>query len=187
MDSKKKSKKSSQHGLKAQPDASAYQKPNEDLEWYYRAQRVVPEGEWAAFEQTLRSPLPCVVRINKARQFFPETRAAFGEQAGWKALPWYNRNSPPPPSPPPPPQCKPNERRDHTYVYDAYRYLDSLAWQCDNEPYNADKPFKVREASRALLPFSVRTSPRSTFNRKSFPLGLGARAASGGLAAFSRR
>ncbi|BDA47721.1 probable RNA cytosine-C(5)-methyltransferase NSUN2 [Coccomyxa sp. Obi] len=47
---------------------------NADFEEYYKAQGIVPEGEWDAFMETLRKPLPTTFRINGRGRFAADLR-----------------------------------------------------------------------------------------------------------------
>ena len=49
-----------------------YEKENKNFEDYYKAQKIVPEGEWDAFIASLKTPLPTSFRIN-GRCAFPTT------------------------------------------------------------------------------------------------------------------
>lgn len=47
---------------------------NEAFEEYYKAQGIVPEEEWTAFMDCLRTPLPTTFRINGSGKFAAELR-----------------------------------------------------------------------------------------------------------------
>lgn len=47
---------------------------NPDFEEYYRAQDIVPEGEWEQFVEVLRKPLPITFRINGSGRYANELR-----------------------------------------------------------------------------------------------------------------
>ncbi|KAK9905535.1 hypothetical protein WJX75_001721 [Coccomyxa subellipsoidea] len=47
---------------------------NADFEEYYKMQGIVPEGEWDAFMETLRKPLPTTFRINGRGRFAADLR-----------------------------------------------------------------------------------------------------------------
>lgn len=49
-------------------------KQNDDFEEYYRAQDIVPEGEWDAFLACLRKQLPVTFRINGSGRFADHLR-----------------------------------------------------------------------------------------------------------------
>ena len=42
---------------------------------YYREQRIVPPGEWAAFERSLRTSLPMALRVLQSRPGWRSTVA----------------------------------------------------------------------------------------------------------------
>jgi hypothetical protein len=54
--------------------AGEMEKTNGHLEKYYKAQRIVPSGEWAAFLVCLQKPLPAVIRITKRRSLYKSIR-----------------------------------------------------------------------------------------------------------------
>ncbi len=60
------------------PDAKGEYKPyckeNEKFEEYYKGQRIVPEDEWDAFMESLRTPLPTSFRINGTGKFALDIR-----------------------------------------------------------------------------------------------------------------
>lgn len=45
-----------------------------DFEEYYKQQGIVPEGEWDAFMESLRTPLPTTFRINGSGKFAADLR-----------------------------------------------------------------------------------------------------------------
>lgn len=47
---------------------------NADFEEYYKTQDIVPEGEWDAFIDILKKPLPITFRINGSGRFANELR-----------------------------------------------------------------------------------------------------------------
>lgn len=47
---------------------------NAAFEAYYKAQKIVPEGEWDAFLESLRTPLPMTFRINGSGKFATDLR-----------------------------------------------------------------------------------------------------------------
>eukprot|EP00928_Gymnodinium_smaydae_P065485 TRINITY_DN4861_c0_g2_i1.p1 TRINITY_DN4861_c0_g2~~TRINITY_DN4861_c0_g2_i1.p1 ORF type:complete len:855 (+),score=219.88 TRINITY_DN4861_c0_g2_i1:36-2600(+) len=59
------------------------------FERYYKEQRVVPEEEWAAFMEVLRTPIPVVVRLNPTKPHWEELRASFEADDRWRSLPWF--------------------------------------------------------------------------------------------------
>ena len=50
---------------------------NAEFEEYYRAQRLIPDEEWPALLETLRTPLPITFRINGSGKFAFELREKF--------------------------------------------------------------------------------------------------------------
>ena len=50
---------------------------NAEFEEYYRAQKLIPDEEWPAFLETLRTPLPITFRINGSGKFAFELREKF--------------------------------------------------------------------------------------------------------------
>ena len=58
-DEKKSAKRANGEGKYA-----PYEKENKNFEDYYKAQKIVPEGEWDAFIASLKTPLPTSFRIN---------------------------------------------------------------------------------------------------------------------------
>lgn len=53
---------------------TALDKSNPDFEEYYKAQNIVPEGEWDEFIASLRKPLPVTFRINGSGKFADHLR-----------------------------------------------------------------------------------------------------------------
>ena len=51
-----------------------YEKKNETFEKYYKAQKIVPDAEWDAFLECLRTPLPTSFRINGSGKFAEDIR-----------------------------------------------------------------------------------------------------------------
>jgi len=51
-----------------------YEKKNEAFDKYYKAQKIVPDAEWDAFLESLRTPLPTSFRINGSGKFAEDIR-----------------------------------------------------------------------------------------------------------------
>ncbi|CAE6933506.1 nsun2 [Symbiodinium natans] len=62
---------------------------NKDFEEYYREQKVVGEDSWDEFLDTLRQPMPVVVRINRTKPHWQELHDAFARDFRWLPLPWF--------------------------------------------------------------------------------------------------
>ena len=53
---------------------ASYDKTNEKFEEYYKAQKIVPDGEWDDFMASLRTPLPTSFRINGSGKYAEDIR-----------------------------------------------------------------------------------------------------------------
>lgn len=108
---------------------------NEAFEAFYRKQGVVAEELWDDFIQTLRTPMPVVVRINRTKPHWEELHNSFAEDLRWSQLPWF----------PGAWQC------------DAKDYDDALRSQCS--ALNKSYALRFQEAASLVPPLLLEVKP----------------------------
>uniref|UniRef100_A0A0E0B478 SAM-dependent MTase RsmB/NOP-type domain-containing protein n=1 Tax=Oryza glumipatula TaxID=40148 RepID=A0A0E0B478_9ORYZ len=94
-------------GREGNPSWQPFATENPAFEDYYKAQQIIPEGEWDDFMNMLRKPLPATFRINASCQFYQDICSQLEndfrksletevsdehEEDAIRPLPWYPGN-----------------------------------------------------------------------------------------------
>eukprot|EP00439_Symbiodinium_sp_Y106_P083364 s720_g23.t1 len=106
------------------------------FEEYYKVQQVVAEDSWHEFLETLRRPMPVVVRINRTKPSWKDLHEAFARDLRWLPLSWFP---------------------GHAWQCEAQDYDDALRTQCSS--LNKAYSLRFQESASLLPPLLLKIQP----------------------------
>ncbi|CAE7936964.1 nsun2 [Symbiodinium necroappetens] len=118
--------------LRQEAPGDAY---SQAFEEYYKVQQIVAEDSWHEFLETLRRPMPVVVRINRTKPHWKDLHESFARDLWWLPLSWF----------------------PHAWECEAQDYDHALRSQCSS--LNKAYSLRFQESASLLPPLLLKIQP----------------------------